>query len=382
MVRSLVRAKGRPRFEDQVPTDINASPPPAFERSLLGKYLIPEIQFPLLTCVGCYWGRCSFCSYGNRYHAVDLYRELRPEQLEAHCVHLIERYGAQRINFVDENCNLKLVVRAMRLVWNRGYRIRFSVRNRMDKALASRGFCEELAHLGCELMSVGYETNSQRLLDLMDRGLDARMFEPILQNLRDVGINVRLSVMGAMPQETEQELADSMAFLSRVASYVGIDSAQKLVAEPMTYMVEAPLRYGADRLEANLTDCNRELGFGLGRAGHKFESTCRVTEMDFSAAVRAIRPVGNDEQRPMFDSYNDLDERVGAIRLLPHGFAARYGAHHVVIGDLSWQDFRKVPADGLQWVGGSNIVASTPSGERVLSQIVRAGIAKPIEITT
>lgn len=368
----------RPQFKDQIPTDINLSRPPVFDPALLGSYLIPEIQFPLITCVGCYWGKCSFCSYGNRYHAAGLYRELRPEVLEAHCVHIIEKYDARRINFVDENCNLKLVVRAMRGVVAKGHRVRFSVRNRLDKALLQLDFCRELASLGCEFMSVGYETNSQRLLDLMDRGLNAEMFEPILNNLRLANINVRVSVMGAMPQETADELAASVEFLKRMSSFIGIDSAQKLIAEPMTYMVHAPRKHGVERIFEDLTDYNHQLAFGMGRAGHLIGSTSEVTESMFSHAIKQIRPMGNDEKRPYYGIDKPESANIQAVRLLPHAFIGVYDPQHLILGDLSWQDFRKVRADLVGWSGGRKLSSASRAGAKFLQQFVQAGIAEKI----
>jgi anaerobic magnesium-protoporphyrin IX monomethyl ester cyclase len=366
----------RPRFEDQVPTNINALPPPLFDKTLASSYLNGETQYPLTTCVGCYWGRCSFCSYGNRYHAASLYRELTPEQIAACCLHLIENYEATRINFVDENCNLKLIARAMRIVRARGRNVRFSVRNRLDNALASDGFCKELAGLGCELMSVGYETNSQRLLDLMDRGLRASNFETILKNVHQAGINVRVSVMGAIPGETDEELQQSMQFLSKIGKYIGIDSAQAFIAEPMTYISLAPTRYGATRVFDNLTDCNKQLGFGLGRAGHKLDSSGTVTESMFSESIRRVAVAGNDEIPPTFSAVSEATA-TAAVRLLPHCFFHKYEEATFIVGDLSWQSFRKISTSAIDWDGDRDLSANSRTGHHILSQLVNAGLAEP-----
>src|SRR6266545_7326804 len=168
--------------------NLNERPTPDFSGLAIRSYLSDEVQLPLITCVGCYWGRCCFCSYGNRSRRERNYRQLSPDVLAGHCRSLVDRYGVSRINFVDENTNLNLILRAMRVLNNQGYRIRFSTRNRLEASLSDESFCRELRQRGCVLMSAGYETNSQRLLDLIDKGVSARHYQQIVDNLHRVGI--------------------------------------------------------------------------------------------------------------------------------------------------------------------------------------------------
>ena len=81
-------------------------------------------------------------------------------------------------------------------------------------------------------MSVGYETVSQRLLDNVNKGIAADSYQTIIDNLHDVGIALRISVMGGLPGETFSEAKESQQFLARNAHKIGIDVAQMLVIEP------------------------------------------------------------------------------------------------------------------------------------------------------
>ena len=114
-------------------------PPPDFSDYALGSYLITDPQLGIISCVGCHWGRCVFCSYGNRSRR-EGYQQKTVRQLADECQTLLERHGIRRINFLDENTNLSLVLRAMRELNARGHRTEFSVRTRFEKILLSREF--------------------------------------------------------------------------------------------------------------------------------------------------------------------------------------------------------------------------------------------------
>jgi radical SAM superfamily enzyme YgiQ (UPF0313 family) len=281
---------------------LNALPTPDFTSLPLASYLSDEVQLPLTTCVGCYWGRCCFCSYGNRNHRDSTYQEMSPTRIAQMCLDLIDRYGVHRINFVDENTNLKLVLHAVRKINDRGERITFSTRNRLDGVLLRHEFCADLAARGCVLMSSGYETNSQRLLDAMDKGIKASHYQPIFDNLHRVGIDLRLSVMGGILDETPEELETSIAFLRGNQEKIGIDVMQMLVAEPQTYLTDNPEAYGVRLATGEALRGNQLLNFCHGRMGAKVIYPDGDTyESRLNAFLRLfynVAPLKNDEVFP------------------------------------------------------------------------------------
>ncbi|MFI2238211.1 hypothetical protein [Streptomyces chrestomyceticus] len=130
----------------------------------VNSYLNDTVVLSMVSCVGCYWGRCIFCSYGNRSLERGAYQQASPGQLADTVCRIVKSTGIDFVTVVDENTNLLLLVRAMRLVRERGLRVRFNTRNRLEPILLDSAFCQELAELGCEGMAVGYEGVTQRLL--------------------------------------------------------------------------------------------------------------------------------------------------------------------------------------------------------------------------
>ncbi|MET8682885.1 radical SAM protein [Streptomyces sp. NPDC004732] len=233
-------------------------------------YLNDTVVLSMVSCVGCYWGRCIFCSYGNRSLERGAYQQASPRQLADAISRIVESTGIDFVTVVDENTNLRLLARAMRLVRESGLHVRFNTRNRLEPILLDPAFCKELADLGCEGMAVGYEGVTQRLLDKLDKGVDAADFQAILDNLAAADIRVNLSVMGGLLDETEEEAEESLRFLERNREKFAIDAFELMVAEPETRLVADPERFGVvlDDSSASFAD-NRELNYLGGRVGRR-----------------------------------------------------------------------------------------------------------------
>jgi anaerobic magnesium-protoporphyrin IX monomethyl ester cyclase len=358
----------------------------------LGRYLSAETELAMITCVGCSWGRCVFCSYGNRSHRDSSYEQATPEQLAGACESLIERHGIRRINFVDENTNLRLVLAAMRVLNERGERIRFSTRNRLEPRLLDVGFCRELHDRGCILMSCGYETNSQRLLDKLDKGLDASTFQRIIDNLHEVGIVLRLSVMGGIPSETPEEAAASRAFLRRNQDKIGIDVMQMLVAEPGTYLADEPERYGVALADDGALRGNELLSYAHGRMGTAFAyldgSSFEERLAGFVDVYREVSPQKSDELPPHRRTAAGAAEcALDRVRLHPwvRVFAAdRPSADGELLVDLLWQRFVTLPsrvrsrrdADGRCVLTAATQDLADADAQRLLREIVHSDLGE------
>ncbi|MCI3933800.1 B12-binding domain-containing radical SAM protein [Streptomyces sp. AN091965] len=257
-----VTAPGRPpalRFKD-----VGA---PDYGGLKVHSYLNDTVVLSMVSCVGCFWGRCVFCSYGNRSLARGAYQQASPRQLADTVRRIVESTGIDFVTVVDENTNLRLLARAMRLVRDSGLRVRFNTRNRLEPVLLDPAFCEELAALGCEGMAVGYEGVTQRLLDRLDKGVRAADFQTVLDNLAAAGIRVNLSVMGGLLDETEEEAEESLRFLERNREKFAVDAFELMVVEPGTRLLAEPRSFGVALDGSAAFADNRELNYLGGRVG-------------------------------------------------------------------------------------------------------------------
>lgn len=367
---------------------LNDLPPPDFFDLPIHNYLNDETNLAIITCIGCYWGRCIFCSYGNRSKKEQNYEQLTAEQIANHCQYIIDTYGIHRINIADENTNLRLITEGMRLLNKRGYKIEFSIRNRLEDSLLDKQFCIELRQLGCIIMSCGYETNSQRLLDNLDKGVLAENYQQIIDNLYEADITLRLSIMGGILDETPDEFSASLEFLRKNFNKIGIDTMQMLIAEPKTFLTENASKFNILIQDSSELRGNSLLNYCLGRVGYKFlyqdGDTFDQRLKQFSQIFHKVNPQKNDELQPIKKHVNkkSLDDELEAhdkssqFDLFPWIRILESGDSYIVI-DLLWQKFYRIPYS-VRYNKKENKLFATDHNSSIISSLTRAGIGKPV----
>ncbi|EPY13125.1 MULTISPECIES: B12-binding domain-containing radical SAM protein [Paenibacillus] len=253
---------------------INEKPILDFDGLPIRNYMSHGMQLGVISCAGCSWGRCTFCSYGNRSRSTRNYQQKRIGQIADEFEFLIGRYGIKRINFVDENTNIKLIMKAMKRLKERGYKAEFSIRCRLEDTFLDKELCFELKDLGCTQLSVGYETFSQRVLDIIDKGVTSANFQQIVDNIYDAELELRLNIIGGLPTETEEEAKESLHFLKKNENKLGIDVIQMLVAEPRSFLTEREetASVGLEiKKNSNILIGNKVINYGMGRMGYEIE---------------------------------------------------------------------------------------------------------------
>lgn len=370
---AAARRSARPvtlRFHDLGPPDHAGLP--------VRSYLNQTMEAGIVSCVGCFWGRCVFCSYGNRSLAPGAYQQGTPRQIADAVQAVVRDTGTRFVAVSDENTNLRLILKAMREVRERGVTVRFGVRTRLDASLADPAFCRGLAEAGCTLMSAGYEGVSQRLLDRLDRGVRGADYQRIVDNLAAAGIVLRLSVMGRVLDETPAEFEASMRFLAANEERIGIDALELMVTEPGTRLARHPEGFGLSLDTSGALDGNAELSYLSGRVGYPLAvdgGPGRAEALERLGRVfRTVRPGrASTVMPPRSPSARALE----AVRLRPwvrtvpadiDGADAR-----IVVADLVWEQFYALPRRDVERRPGGVLAARTARGGRLLARLAEAG---------
>ncbi|MFG2604849.1 B12-binding domain-containing radical SAM protein [Streptomyces sp. NPDC048514] len=266
----LGTGSGRPGKAVERPADglrdgfvLNHQPAPDFRQFDFADYSNQAHQFPYRLTVGCYWGRCTFCSYGNRYRDARAFQQIDPGTAARHVVALARRLGITDVAVADENTGLRHLLRVMDAVRREGTDLTFRVRARLEPELADPGFCRRLREAGCVQISTGFETAHQDILDSLHKGQDAAHAERAVLNLTGAGIVTNLSFMDGYdhPRAAEGH-RDTAAVIQRHPADMGLDTLQLLVAEPGSYLWAARRHEHDDPLVTN-----DGLAFAAGRVG-------------------------------------------------------------------------------------------------------------------
>lgn len=162
---------------------------------------------------GCYWGKCSFCDISLDY--IKNYEPITAAILCDRMETIIAQTGQNGFHFVDEaappalmgEVALEILRRKMTVVW--WTNIRFE-----------KSFTPDLCHLlrasGCIAVSGGLEVASDRLLQLMKKGVTVAQVARVAEAFTRAGIMVHAYLMYGFPTQTAQETIDSLELVRQL----------------------------------------------------------------------------------------------------------------------------------------------------------------------
>lgn len=162
---------------------------------------------------GCYWGKCTFCDISLDY--IKIYEPVAASMLVDRIETLIAQTGDTGFHFVDEAAPPSLM-KAMALeILKRKLTITWWTNIRFEK-----NFTQDLCHLlkasGCIAVSGGLEVASDRLLQLIDKGVKVEQVAQVTRNFTEANIMVHSYLMYGYPTQTVQETVDSLEMVRQL----------------------------------------------------------------------------------------------------------------------------------------------------------------------
>jgi radical SAM superfamily enzyme YgiQ (UPF0313 family) len=171
---------------------------------------------------GCYWKKCSFCDVSLDY--IGRYDEPSTDLILRRIKALIAETGETGFHLVDEAAPPS----AMRSLAKRLIAERLSItwwgNIRFEKTFTPE-LCRQLAESGCVAVSGGLEVASDRLLELMKKGVTVEQVARVTRAFTDAGIMVHAYLMYGFPTETEQDTIDALERVRQLFAAGCIQSA-------------------------------------------------------------------------------------------------------------------------------------------------------------
>jgi radical SAM superfamily enzyme YgiQ (UPF0313 family) len=171
---------------------------------------------------GCYWKKCSFCDVSLDY--IGRYDKPSTDLVMQRIQSLIAETGETGFHLVDEAAPpaglralaKRLIAEKLSITW--WGNIRFE-----------KTFTPELCHLlgqsGCVAVSGGLEVASDRLLELMKKGVTVEQVARVTRAFTDAGIMVHAYLMYGFPTETVQDTVDALERVRQLFAAGCIQSA-------------------------------------------------------------------------------------------------------------------------------------------------------------
>jgi radical SAM superfamily enzyme YgiQ (UPF0313 family) len=171
---------------------------------------------------GCYWKKCSFCDVSLDY--IGRYDKPGTDLVMQRIQSLIAETGETGFHLVDEAAPpaglralaKRLIAEKLSITW--WGNIRF------EKTFTPE-LCHLLAQSGCVAVSGGLEVASDRLLELMKKGVTVEQVARVTRAFTDAGIMVHAYLMYGFPTETAQDTVDALERVRQLFAAGCIQSA-------------------------------------------------------------------------------------------------------------------------------------------------------------
>ena len=186
-------------------------PPPDFEGLPLDKYFVPDTILPYLATRGCYWGRCEFCDHGEGYTAG--YRTKRDWQIIEELTFLKNKYHARHFHFTDESYPPALFRKLTKKLIESNLDIAWTTHIRFEKSLLEDQVWRDAQTSGCKFLHMGYESGSERVLQLMDKSTTTEVIQQSLELSSRHGVWNHVMGFFGFPGETYRDAKFSIQFL-------------------------------------------------------------------------------------------------------------------------------------------------------------------------
>lgn len=162
---------------------------------------------------GCYWKKCSFCDVSLDY--ISRYDTATAELLVDRIEQIVAETGQTGFHFVDEAAPPKVLKALAEELLRRKVQISWWGNIRFEKTFTPE-LAELLADSGCIAMSGGLEVASDRLLNLMKKGVSVNQVAQVTKGFADAGILVHAYLMYGFPTQTVQDTVDALEYVRQL----------------------------------------------------------------------------------------------------------------------------------------------------------------------
>lgn len=184
---------------------------PDFDGFDLDKFLLPTL--PLSTSRGCHFAKCTFC---NHYKTYSGYYSNDAVKTVDTIEHLHKRYHTRFFHFVDDMLEVESGTAIADEILRRGLDVNIITYARFEnKFQKDPTILDRWQRAGIRVIEWGLESASQRVLNMMVKGVAVRHVQTILDISSSSGIVNKLMLFHNYPGETVDDLRMTVDFLRR-----------------------------------------------------------------------------------------------------------------------------------------------------------------------
>jgi anaerobic magnesium-protoporphyrin IX monomethyl ester cyclase len=223
--------------------NVGVLPSPRYDIWDWDAYWAPEPVILYSPTRGCYWNKCTFCDYGiNTDRPTSPSRQRSPELVLKDLTEAT-RIGSAMYFAVDAMSPSYLRKLCTALV-DSHLELAWSAELRLERHFPRHEMGDLLKQAGCVSIAFGYESGSQRILNLIDKGVDISEVPAVLAELARVDIGAQMMGFTDFPSETRDEALETYRFLLRNADLWTIAAIGTFVLTGGSIVAKRPDDFG------------------------------------------------------------------------------------------------------------------------------------------
>lgn len=156
---------------------------------------------------------------------------------------LMKKYDTNYFYFLNNafNYNITGVKEFERQIRERNIEIYWSDCGRINNLTYELLEC--MHRSGCRKLTFGFESGSEKILHMINKRLDLKKLEQVLQWCYELGIKSDLEVIIGLPYETEEDYADTYRFIYRNKKYINYFWVNEFFVVPNSLIGKYPDKY-------------------------------------------------------------------------------------------------------------------------------------------
>ncbi len=220
------------RSNSQKIIPINKLPFESFTGYPFGKYFTPETCLPIVASTSCYWHQCNFCECYNKKYSTKT-----PQKIVEELEYLYKKYNTKYFYFWDNALHPNILLEVADLIIQKKLDIKYSIYARFEKEFNLK-LLKKLKKSGCININFGLDTASEKLLKIINKGINLETVENILKNCYKIGIINLVYLILGHSEETSEDLKIDLQFIKKNKKFI-----DNLAVAPEVFFIEGSKIY-------------------------------------------------------------------------------------------------------------------------------------------
>ncbi len=229
--------------ENMKPIKLNEMAPFSFNGYDLSKYLTPKIVLPYQSSRGCYWGKCSFCDqdFGQNFNVKNVDKVISELSLYK------EKYNISSFEFIDESVSPTYLDEFSQKLLDRKLDINYFCDARLETAF-SFDILKKSSQAGLKMIMWGLESGSDKVMEMINKGIDLDKRFQILQDANDVDIWNFAFIFFGFPTETKEDANKTIEMLVKYKDIIHSYGRSVFTMGRHAKLAQEPDKYGITKI--------------------------------------------------------------------------------------------------------------------------------------